>query len=171
MFLAKLLKVFERIDSALSKIIRAVVVLLSLFVACAMVLGILMRSALNAPMLGLEEIILFGVMWLYMMGAALASRDRSHLSADFVAVVVNNLNVRNALHLFATLVSLAMVMAFVVWSFDLLAWGLSKQQSTPIFQLPVYLSQGSLFCASLLFLFYMLRDVVHDLDQLAGGRG
>ena len=166
-----LLKIFERIDSVLNRVIRAVVVLLSLFVACAMVLGILMRSALHAPMLGLEEVILFSVMWLYMMGAALASRDRSHLSADFVAVYVRNASVRNALHLLATLVSLAMVMAFVVWSYDLLAWGVTWQQSTPIFQLPLYLSQASLFCASLLFLFYMLRDVVHDLDRLAGGAG
>jgi TRAP-type C4-dicarboxylate transport system permease small subunit len=169
--LTGLLRVFERIDSVLSRIIRSIVVLLSLFVACAMVLGILMRSAFHAPMLGLEEIILFSVMWLYMMGAALASRDRSHLSADFVAVVVKSADIRNALHLLATLISLAMVLAFVVWSYDLLTWGLTRQQSTPIFQLPLYLSQGSLFCAALLFLFYMLRDVAHDLDRLTGGTG
>jgi len=167
--LTGLLTVFDRIDMLLSKVIRTVVVVLSLFIAVAMVLGIFMRSALHAPMLGLEEIILFGVMWLYMMGAALASRERSHLSADFVAVYVKNTRIRNALHLLATLVSLAMVLAFVVWSYDLLAWGLTKQQSTPIFQLPLYLSQASLFCASILFLFYMLRDVIHDLDQLRRG--
>ena len=159
--------IFTSIDSALSKIIQAVVVILSLFVASAMVLGIVLRSVLNAPMLGLEEIILFSVMWLYMMGAALASRERSHLSADFVSVVVSNARVRHGLHLLATLVSLVMVLAFVVWSYDLLAWGFSKQRSTPVFQLPLYLSQASMFCASLLFLFYMLRDVVNDLDQLA----
>ena len=167
----KLLKGFERIDSALSKVIRVAVALLSLFVACAMVAGILMRSAFNAPMFGLEEIILFSVMWLYMMGAALASRERSHLSADFVAVFVKDTGVRNALHLLATLISLAMVMAFVVWSWDLLAWGLSKRQSTPVFQLPLYLSQACLFTASLLFLFYMLRDVLHDFDRLSSETG
>lgn len=135
-----------------------------------MVLGIVMRSALNAPMLGLEEVILFSVMWLYMMGAALASRERSHLSADFVAVFVNNARTRNALHLLATLISLIMVIAFVVWSYDLLSWGLERQQSTPVFQLPLYLSQGSLFAASVLFLFYMLRDVIQDITQLAGSK-
>ena len=169
--MAKWLRVFESIDSVLSKFIRLAVVLLSLFVACAMVLGIFMRSAMHAPMLGLEEIILFGVMWLYMMGAALASRDRSHLGADFVSVFVRKTRIRNALHLLATLISLAMVIAFVVWSYDLLAWGMSKRQSTPIFQLPLYLSQASLFCASILFLFYMLRDVIHDLDRLRGSSG
>ena len=76
--MAKLLKAFESIDSVLSKIIRLVLVLLSLLVACAMVLGIFMRSALNAPMLGLEEIILFSVMWLYMMGAGMSSSVSSH---------------------------------------------------------------------------------------------
>jgi len=167
--MAGLRTVFDRVDAALSKVIRMVVVVLSLFIAGAMVLGIFMRSALHAPMLGLEEIILFSVMWLYMMGAALASRERSHLSADFVAVYVKSARVRNTLHLAATLVSLAMVVAFVVWSYDLLAWGLTKRQSTPVFQLPLYLSQASLFFASLLFLFYMLRDVMHDFDRLTRG--
>jgi len=165
-----LLSIFKRIDSGLSRILRTVVVVLSLFVALAMVLGIVMRSALNAPMLGLEEVILFSVMWLYMMGAALASRERSHLSADFVAVFVSNARTRNALHLLATLISLIMVIAFVVWSYDLLSWGLDRQQSTPVFRLPLYLSQGSLFAASVLFLFYMLRDVIQDIDQLAGNK-
>ena len=61
-----------------------------------------------------------------------------------------------------------MVVAFVVWSYDLLAWGLTRRQSTPVFQLPLYLSQGSLFAASVLFLFYTLRDTLQDLKQLTG---
>jgi TRAP-type C4-dicarboxylate transport system permease small subunit len=168
---ASLLKAFEKVDSLLCPVIRLAVALLSLFVAIAMALGIFMRAALNAPMFGLEEVILFGVMWLYMMGAALASRERSHLSADFVAVYVNKARVRDTLHLIATLVSLIMVVAFVVWSHDLLAWGLAKRQSTAVLQLPLYLSQASLFCASLLFLFYTLRDVLLDIERLRGGSG
>lgn len=167
--MSRLRSLIATIDAYLHGAIRAVVIILSLFVAGSMVLGILMRSAFSAPMLGLEEVILFSVMWLYMMGAALASRERSHLSADFVSVMISNGRTRNAIHLIATLVSLVMVLAFVVWSYDLLAWGLSKQQSTPVFQLPLYLSQSSMFAASLLFLFYTLRDVSNDIERLYRG--
>ena len=122
-----------------------------------------MRSAFNAPLLGLEEMILFCVMWLYMLGAVLASRDRSHLSADFVSAFIHNVRIKNALQMTAKLVSMVAVVAFVVWSFDLLHWGLTMQQSTPVFRLPLYLSQASVFVASLCFLLYQLRDLISDL--------
>ena len=159
-------RLFEKADAVINPVVRWLVIILSLLVAVGMVLGIVMRSALNAPMLGLEEIILFSVMWLYMMGAALASRDRSHLSADFVAVFVKRKALRDGLHLIASLISLIMVLAFVVWSFDLLAWGVSRQQTTPVFRIPQFLSQASIFAASLLFLFYLLRDMGEDLEKL-----
>lgn len=167
--MATLLAFFETLDAFLSNIIKPLVILLSLLVAGGMALGIFTRSVLGVPMLGLEEIILFSVVWLYMLGAALASRERSHLSADFVTVFVTHEKLRNSLHLLATLISLVMVIAFVVWSYDLLIWGLTKRQSTPVFQLPLYLSQASLFCASLLFLFYILRDALQDLNRLLRG--
>ena len=164
----QILTYFAAVDTALSKVIKPIVIALSLLVAGAMVLGIVTRSVFNSPMFGLEEIILFSVMWLYMLGAALASRERSHLSADFVSVVFTDPSWRHRMHLLATCISLVMVCAFVIWSFNLLNWGLNMQQSTPVFQLPLYLSQSSLFCASVLFLFYTLRDLLNDIQALRG---
>ena len=158
--------VFQRIDQVLTAIIKPFVVLLSLFVACAMVFGIFARSVLSTPLLGLEELVLFSVIWLYMLGAGLASQERSHLTADFVHVVTDNERIRGAVRLVASVISMIMAVVFVVWSYDLLAWGLTKRQSTPVFQLPLYASQGSLFICSLLFVFYTFRDVINDLKSL-----
>ncbi|NND83246.1 MAG: TRAP transporter small permease subunit [Gammaproteobacteria bacterium] len=161
--LDKVIAGYDAVDTVLQKIIVPLVVFLSLLVAGGLVLGIVLRSGFNTPMLGLEEIILFSVMWLYMLGAALASRERSHLSADFAATFIRSARWRHRVHLLAGSISLVMVCAFVVWSYDLLAWGLTHQQSTPVFQIPLYLSQGSMFCASILFLFYVTRDMLNDI--------
>ncbi len=166
-----LLGAFTRIDNLIKKIIAPLVVVLSLFVAFAMVAGVVSRSVLNTPVLGLEELILFAVIWLYMLGAALASQERSHLRADFVSTFVHNSKVRDTVHLLATVISLIMVIAFIVWSHNLFIWGFTMQQSTPVFRIPFYLSQSSLFCASLLLLFYSLRDTVRDIHQLNSTRG
>ena len=159
-------KIIDTIDLAIGKVLQPIVVFLSLLIAFGMVAGIVMRSVFSAPMLGLEEIILFSVMWLYMLGAALASRERSHLSADFISTYVTNLKIANSIRVFATLITLVTVIAFVLWSHSLLAWGLEKQQSTPVFRIPLYFSQGSMFCASMLFLFYVLRDLLNDVHSL-----
>ena len=138
---------------------------LSLIVAGGMVTGIVARSLLNPPLLGLEEIILFTVMWLYMLGAALASRESSHLSADFLSDYLQDSRWQRPVKVLAKLVSLIAVAAFVIWSFDLFAWGLTMEQSTPVTRMPFYIVQSSMFIASLLMLIYTLRDTLKLLEQ------
>ena len=144
-------------------VVRPIVVLISLAVAIMLALGIFTRAVLEQPMFGLEELILMGAMWLYMLGAVIASRERSHLSADFVQVVCSNPKVICFMHLLATAISLFMAIMFATWSYELLLWAVKKGQATTVFQLPWYISQSSLFVASVLFIFYLSRDFITDL--------
>lgn len=161
----KLLGIMAAIDRVLAFIIKPIVVLISLAVAFMLAYGIFSRAVLQVPVFGLEELVLLGAMWLYMLGAALASRERSHLSADFIQVICKNQRVIRVMHMVATLISLFMAIMFATWSYDLLAWGISKGQSSTVLKLPWYLSQSSLFFASVLFIFYLFRDFISDLHD------
>ena len=153
------------IDKVISSVIKPFVVLISIAIASLLSFGIFTRSILNEPVFGLEELILMAAMWLYMLGAVLASKDRSHLSADFIQVFVENQKIISFMHLVATTISLIMASFFAVWSYDLMIWAFEKSQTTTVFQLPWYLSQSSLFVASALFIFYLVRDFFTDLDS------
>lgn len=159
----RILSFIDCIDKALARLIKPIVVVLSLLIAFTLTYGIFTRAVLDEPVFGLEELVLMGAMWLYMLGAVLASRDRSHLTADFVEVLTHNPKVVTFVHLLATTISLFMAIMFAIWSYDLLQWGVKKGQTTPVFQLPWYFSQGSLFVASVLFIFYLIRDFINDL--------
>ncbi len=132
-----------------------------------MVAGIVSRELLGQPLLGLEEIVLTSVMWLYMMGAALASKERSHLSGDFVQVVTHNPATRARVRFLATCITLVMAIVFSVWAFSLMAWGLERQQSTTALRIPLYVAQSSLFVCSVIIIFYTLRDVLSDAQALS----
>ncbi|AHL77615.1 hypothetical protein CH92_04400 [Stutzerimonas stutzeri] len=159
----KILYLMGQIDRTLMFVIKPVVAILSVFVAVLLVVGIFTRSVLEKPVFGLEELVLLAAMWLYMFGAAIASRDRSHLSADFVQVVCSNKSVVRFFHLLATVISLIMAILFARWSFDLMSWSLSKVQTSTVLKIPWYVSQSSLFFGSVLFIFYLLRDFLNDL--------
>jgi TRAP-type C4-dicarboxylate transport system permease small subunit len=158
------------LDRFIILVIKPIVAVISLFVALALSFGIYARSVLETPVFGLEELILIAAMWLYMLGAVLASRDRTHLSADFVQVISKNPKIISGFKLIATLISLFMACMFMTWSWDLLAWGLKKGQATTVLQIPWYFSQASLFVASLLFIVYLVRDMLNDFVEfrLAG---
>ncbi|MGY8872633.1 MAG: TRAP transporter small permease [Pseudomonadales bacterium] len=161
----KLLSIFSVIDRLVAIVIKPLVVLISLAVACMLVIGIFTRTVLEAPMFGLEELVLMAAMWLYMLGAVIASRERSHLSADFVQVICSNQKIISFMHLLATSISLFMAIMFASWSYELLIWAVEKGQTTTVFQLPWYVSQSSLFVASVLFIFYLCRDFLNDLIE------
>lgn len=164
--MSKLLALISAIDTILVFLIKPALGLISIAIAFMLALGIFTRAVLDAPLFGLEELILMVAMWVYMLGAVLASRERSHLSADFVQVVCSHPKTLQFIRLLATLISLLMAVMFVTWSYDLLQWGVNKGQATPVFQLPWYLSQSSLFVAALLFCFYLIRDLLEDLNTL-----
>lgn len=151
----------ERIDKILARIIEPILVVVGLLMALGFVLGIVFRVGFNTPIFGLEELILFGVMWFYMLGAVLASRNREHLSADLVDVVSDSETVRWGFTLVSTIISILICLFFLYCAFDLFTWGLQRGQVTPIFSLPWVFAQSSLLFAAVFFLLYLLRDLIH----------
>lgn len=163
-FRLRLLDVFAVLDRLVVSFVRPALVALSVFIAAAIFTGVVSRSVFEAPLFGVEELVLIAVMWLYMLGAVLASRDSSHLSADFLPSLIDNPRVLSAVELFAHLISLAMCLAFVIWSWQLFSWSLHWQQATPVFAWPWFVSQSSPFVCSVLMSLYVLRDcLAHGL--------
>lgn len=154
------------IDNIIAYIVKVIVTVLGIFIPFAMVGGIISRALLGVQVFGLEELVLMAAMWLYMLGAALASREKSHLSADFIQAFSRNKTLNDVMRLIASILSVMMAVVFVTWSYSLFYWGVDKGQTTPVFSIPQYFSQGSLLIASMLLLLYALRDLIHDLSGL-----
>ncbi|WP_418138964.1 TRAP transporter small permease [Marinomonas sp. RS-M-Aa-14] len=125
----------------------------------------LVAPFLTSQYLGWKSLVLISAMWLYLMGAVLAAKDRSHLTADFVSVIFKNKKLIAGMSVLATVISLIMALYFVSWSYELLSWSIKKSQTTPVFKLPWYLSQSSLFVGSVALVFYLIRDFVKDYQK------
>jgi TRAP-type transport system small permease protein len=162
---------FRILDSLLGRIIHPVVVVIGLAVAAMMAFGIFSRAVLGTPVFGLEEITLLSIMWFYMLGASLASRERSHLSADFVKVFSKNPRVWRVAAITSTAISLGVAIMIVVWSWDFFAFGFERSQRTPVFGIPWWVSQSSPLFASVLFVLYLLRDLVLEIRGSAISSG
>lgn len=155
--------ILKCLDVLVVRIIQPILVVVGLAVAVMLAVGIFSRAVLGKPVFGLEEIMLMSVMWFYMLGAALASRERAHLSADFVHVISSNPKVWRAASIVSTAVSLGVAVMFVTWAWDLFAFGLARGQTTPVFSIPMWVSQLSLLVAAVAFVIYLIRDLIMEL--------
>lgn len=156
------MRLFTILDTIFVRLINPILIVIGLSVAAMLSAGIFSRAVLGTPVFGLEEIMLLAIVWFYMLGAALASRERSHLSADFVKVLSSNPRVWRGAALISTVVSLGVAVMFVVWSWDLFAFGFARSQATPVFGIPWWVSQSSLLVAAVLFVIYLARDLIQE---------
>jgi TRAP-type C4-dicarboxylate transport system permease small subunit len=161
-----LLEALSRVDRAHIEIHKILLAILSVVVSVLMVIEIVTRFVFRSPLFGLEEITLICMMWLYMIGAVVASHKRAHLDAEMMELVTSRKRVLALIRALATFVTLIIAGFILAWSYSLFAWGLEKQQGTPVFRIPWVVSQSSLFFASIMFVVYLLRDLFRDLRSI-----
>ena len=75
-----------RAGMILVRIQRFFLFYLFLILVVAMLLELMVRFFLKQSIFGLSDFIGFASVWLYAIGAALASYDRTHIKAEFVNV-------------------------------------------------------------------------------------
>lgn len=148
----------HRLDSLLRRSVRLSCFALSIVVTILMVIEIVARQLFEQSFRGLPEIYLILVMWLYMLGAVLASTNRTHLRISLLDQVITSPSARRIYDLTLATLSLFILMMFIRWAWGLIEWGVKRPQTTPILHLPSLSSMLSIFVCSILVTIYGIRD-------------
>lgn len=160
-------KLFDGLDWTVNQIIKPLLALSGLAIALLIFIGVVSRSVFKHPLFGLEELVLLVVIWIYMLGAVLASQQRDHLTADFVSLFIKSQTSLRMIRLLASFLSMLIMLAILYWAYLLAEWSFLHQQTTPVFQLPWMISQVSPVVCSLLMTCYALRDFLADFAALS----
>lgn len=155
----------KTIDTLLKKILGGACVILSISVTVLMITEIAARHLFEHAFRGLPEIYLLLVMWLYMLGACLASANRSHLRIGILDQVITGRK-KQVYDLILATISFVILCFFIRWAWGLVAWGIKRPQTTPILYLPWLASMLSIFVASITITGYGIRDIVVSVMAL-----
>ena len=151
---------FRLIQKLLEVVLRHITIYLIITVTIFVLVDVFARYIMQKSVTGLSEVTLVLVMWLYMLGAAVASDKNTHLHIDIVPQILKRPMSIAIYRFIRASICLVIVCFFVIWAFELLSWGIRRHQVTPILFIPYISSQVSIFVVSLLFLFYYIRDVL-----------
>jgi TRAP-type C4-dicarboxylate transport system permease small subunit len=172
--LAKILSAFQAVNRPVLLIQKAIVVAFGTFMAAAMTWTIISRLVFKNSLLGLEEIVLVSAIWFYMIGAALAASERSHLRVEVMAMIVKNPKILASIHLFISAMVLAAAGVICYLSFDLLGWAVKKNTVLAATRIPSAVPQSAFAISTVLMAMYFTRDLLSDLkawlEALSGGR-
>lgn len=125
---------------AVPRAVAAALILLGIGLNFANVVG---RYLFSAPIPWAEEVMIFGMIWIIFLGAALAERDNEHLRIDLLQAMLSPA-LRRAHHLCVAAIVIA-VCAFVAWqSFEVTSLFAGMGDQSAVAGIPKWLMHGAI---------------------------
>ncbi len=143
---------------------------LFMILVLAMLLELMVRFFLKQSIFALSDFIGFTSVWLYAIGAALASYERSHIKAEFIGLFVTSDRIRNFFRFLSACISTAMSVVFTKWSWDLCVYSVSVGEVTQAYPVPKVIFQASFFVGGILMVIYFLWEAIDSFDDFKKNR-
>ncbi len=152
-------------DRILDYSMRTIIIAITIMASCTMLLQVIARYVFEIAISGLDEITGHTAVWLYMMGAAYGSFDRSQIKAEMAHLVVKNERILNLIRAFATLIAVVVASYMISWSWEYVQWSLKKHEMTPTLRLPTVIFQVSILIGAVLMVYYFIREAIDYLRK------
>lgn len=161
-------RLFEKLDRLLMHLAGWLIILASLSLIILVAFLVLDRLAIGTSWMGIHELALMAAMWLYMIGAIVALRNREHIAVDYLAGKITNPRGSAFLTFTNALIVLGVTIFFANLALDLLTWTMTRPQRTPALGLSQFWAQSAIIVAAGFAVIYALRDLVLAIFGLAG---
>jgi TRAP-type C4-dicarboxylate transport system permease small subunit len=157
---------FEFLDRWLMRLMSVVIFISTAVIICLISFLILSRFVFGLSVVGLLELSTLSALWLYMIGAVVASRNREHITVDFITQSLSSPRLRAAHDLAIAAIILVLGLFFLSLARDMIDWSLRRPQVTPGLGISLFAGQAALVAAAVLGIAYTLRDVIKSAGAL-----
>jgi TRAP-type C4-dicarboxylate transport system permease small subunit len=160
--------ILERSDKAIDYAMRTIIIVITIMASCTMLLQVIARYIFEVAISGLDEITGHTAVWLYLMGAAYGSFDRSQIKAEMIHLLIKNQRVLNIVRAVSTLIGAIVAGYMVIWSYGYIRWSVLKHEVTPTLQTPTVIFQVAILIGAVLMVYYFVREALDLLRQAFG---
>ena len=145
--------------------------ILILSIAVMLSVQVLLRYVFHAPLMGIEEILVFPTIWLYFLGGVNASRERSHIVAKVLDIFIKKPVTRHMENILMSLFSTGVVLWLNYWAYDYFKYSLRSWKLSASLYIPMFIGECALFvCLTLMSLYTVLELIDHCGQFIAFAR-
>ena len=127
---------------------------------------VIARYVLKANLMGIEELMLFPIIWLYMLGGANASYEKSHIECGILTLYIKkplSICIFEAVKRTLCFVILAWICR---WSFFFFSYSLKTWKLGDITFAPLFFAYAALTVGFVIMEIYALRDIIQAYCNL-----
>jgi TRAP-type C4-dicarboxylate transport system permease small subunit len=147
----------------MERFFRYSLTLLISIVAVMMFVQVLARYVFQVPLMGLEEVLIFPTLWLYILGSVNASREDTQIKANVLDVFLKSPRAKLVVRVLADLMSLVVSAWLTWWTWEYFRYALRVWKESPTLYIPTFYAECALFIGLLLMTvcvaYYLARNV------------
>lgn len=148
-----------------------IIQILLIIIPLLVTLQVLLRYVFHAPLMGIEEILLFPAIWLYFLGGSAASKERNHIDCGVLVLYIKK---PKSLALFKiSRMAISVIVGFwaIYWAFWFFQYSLTKWKLSDLLYIPMFFGESAVFTGIVLMVFFSiieLFDRIQEFRQLEG---
>ena len=115
---------------------------------------VVMRYVFELPVMGLDEIVVYPTLWLYILGSVNAAREDTQIKANVLDVFLKTEKSRLIVRVIADLLSVIVSSWLTYWAWDYFKYAKRVWKESPTLYIPTFWSECALFVGLVLMTMY-----------------
>ncbi|MDA3948363.1 MAG: TRAP transporter small permease [Spirochaeta sp.] len=154
------------VTRGIARVQQGIVLILLMVIPVLVVIQVLLRYVLQMPLMGIEEIMLFPTIWLYMLGGGVASYERDHIQAGIVALYIKNERRLAIFYFIRTVVSFIISIWLTYWAFKYFLYSMSVWKLSNLLYLPLFAGESAMFIGLLSMTFFTFVELIDRYNTI-----
>lgn len=153
------MKSIKRFLKYLVKIQNRITIGIMIIIPIMVFIQVLLRYVFKAPLMGIEELLLFPTIWLYMLGGAMASEKRSHITCGILILYIKTERGMKIFNIIKSFVASLVSLWLTYWAFWYFAYSLRLWKHSDLLYVPMFFGESALFVGLVLMTFYSIYEL------------
>jgi TRAP-type transport system small permease protein len=149
-----------KISIGIARVQQTIVYALLIIIPLLVVMQVILRYVLKMPLMGIEEIMLFPTIWLYMLGGGIASRERDHIQAGILTLYIKSERTMKIFFFVRTVVAFLVSCWLTYWAFRYFGYSLRIWKLSPLLYLPLFFGESAMFIGLLSMTYFTFVELL-----------
>ncbi|AFM22217.1 TRAP-type C4-dicarboxylate transport system, small permease component [Acetomicrobium mobile DSM 13181] len=132
---------------------------LMLGVTALIVIQVILRYVFHAPLMGIEELVSFPTIWLYFLGGAQASMERSHIDCGILKVYIKSEKALKYMNILKTLISFIICIWLTYLAYGYFLYSYHVWKTSNLLYIPLFYGESAIFICLLLMAIYTFVEL------------
>jgi TRAP-type C4-dicarboxylate transport system permease small subunit len=127
---------------------------------------VVMRYIFEIPVMGLDEMIVYPTLWLYILGSVNAAREDTQIKANVLDVFLKTARARLIVRVIADFFSVVISSWLTYWAWDYFKYAKRVWKESPTLYIPTFWAESALFIGLVLMTIYCIYYFVKNIKLL-----